>query len=122
MCCLSGGIAPTISLAMKSDIMGFRLHLGDCLLRGKIPLLVLVKPTRLLPRPATWWSCILSLLTGSSLRSEIPCKTWCRNFCQGFDAEATHLRNLKILLCKPKIAVLIYPAFRVEGPGARLNI
>jgi hypothetical protein len=29
--------------------MGFRLHLGDCLLRGKIPLLVLVKPTRLLP-------------------------------------------------------------------------
>jgi hypothetical protein len=49
MCCLSGGIAPTISLAAKSDIMGFRLHLGDCLLRGKIPLLVLVKPTRRLP-------------------------------------------------------------------------
>jgi len=49
MCCLSGGIAPTISSAVKSDIMGFRLHLGDCLLRGKIPLLVLVKPTRLLP-------------------------------------------------------------------------
>jgi hypothetical protein len=48
MCCLSGGLAPTISLAVKSDIMGFRLHLGDCLLRGKIPLLVLVKPTRLL--------------------------------------------------------------------------
>ena len=49
MCCLSGGIVPTISLAVKSDIMGFRLHLGDCLLRGKIPLLVLVKPTRPLP-------------------------------------------------------------------------
>ena len=49
MYCLSGGIDPTISLAVEFDIMGFRLHPGDCLLRGEIPLLVLVKPTRLLP-------------------------------------------------------------------------
>jgi hypothetical protein len=49
MCCLSGAIAPTISLAVKSNVMGFRLHPRNCLLRGKIPLLVLAKPTRLLP-------------------------------------------------------------------------
>jgi hypothetical protein len=53
-----GAIAPTTSLVVKSAIKGFRLLLGDCLLRGKIPLPVLVKSTRLRQSPAASWICI----------------------------------------------------------------